>query len=361
MATREKRLFGPLKGRVDAVVLMNSTEPNVDRSFFYVTGVTTGLFEDCVAIVQPRGVEILTSSLEETSARKSEAKVTVFKRGADLAALLEKRLREYDRIGLNFKELTHANYRFISKAAKGARMVDVSREIRDARMIKDEDEISRIRKACGIASKVGDSIPDLVSAGTAETRAAAEINYAMMQLGAEGPAFETNASFGAATAEPHYVPGSRRLRKGQLALFDFGATYRRYVSDMTRTFVCGRPDARQRRMYETVLEAQLAALDAVRAGAKGKDVDGAARQVIDRSEFRGRFIHGTGHGLGMSVHDPGAVSSQADDVLRPGMVVTIEPGIYIRGFGGVRIEDDVVVTEAGCRLLTKASKEFLRI
>lgn len=361
MATKERRFFGPLKGRVDAVVLMNATEPNLDRSFFYATGITSGLFEDCVAIVWPRGVEVLSSNLEELSARKAGLKVSVFKRKADLEALLKKKLSGCDSIGLNFKELTHANYRFISKAAKGAKIVDVSNEIRDARMIKDADEIRCLKKACEIASKVADMIPDLVATGSTETRAAAEINYSMMQMGAEGPAFDTNASFGPATAEPHYVPRACILKKGQLALFDFGAMYKKYVSDITRTFVCGPPNARQRRMYETVLEAQTAALDAVRGDVSGMRVDAAARSVIDRSEFRGRFIHGTGHGLGMSVHDPGAVSPHVDSLLRPGMVVTIEPGIYVKGFGGVRIEDDILVTEDGCRILTSASKEFLRL
>ena len=361
MATKEKRLFELLKDKVDAVVFMNATEPNLDRSFFYVTGITSGLFEECVAIASPRAVEVLSSALEETSARKAGVRVTVFKRRADLRMILEKKLRRYDTIGLNFSELTHANFKFISGAAKGVKIVDVSEEVRSARKIKDFDEIGRIARACRIASRVADDIPDLVSPGDTETSAAAEVNYAMMFAGAEAPAFETNASFGPATAEPHYVPGTRRLKKGQLALFDFGAMFRRYVSDITRTFVCGSPSARHRRMYEVVLEAQLAAIDAVEDGVTGKAVDAAARDVIDRSEFKGRFIHSTGHGLGISVHDPGSVSMHLDETLRTGMVVTIEPGVYVKGFGGVRIEDDVLVTKGGCRVLTSASKELRQI
>ncbi|MEM0343484.1 MAG: Xaa-Pro peptidase family protein [Thermoplasmata archaeon] len=361
MATRHRRLFELLGDKVDAVVLMNATEPNLDQSFFYVTGLTSGLFEDCVAIVRPRSVEVLSSSLEETSARKAGVKVTVFRRRADLGTLLKKKLRGYGAIGLNFKEITHANFRFISRCAKGTRVVDVSDQIRKARMVKDEDEIARIAKACRIVSKVAEDIPDLLSAGDTETHAAAEINYAMMMAGAEGAAFETNASFGPATAEPHHVPGARRLRRGQLALFDFGAVYRRYVSDITRTFICGSPGAKHLRMYEVVSEAQTAAIDALRGGVKSRDVDAAAREVIDRSEFKGRFIHGTGHGLGISVHDPGAISMHVDEVLEPGMVVTVEPGVYIKGLGGIRIEDDVLVTRDGGRVLTNASKELRRI
>jgi Xaa-Pro dipeptidase len=183
----------------------------------------------------------------------------------------------------------------------------------------------------------------------------------MMKLGAEAPSFPTNASWGSATAEPHYVPRSRKLKKGQLALFDFGASYRKYVSDITRTYVCGAPNSRQKRMYGIVLEAQLAAIDAVHDGASGKMVDAAARDIIDKSEFKGRFIHGTGHGLGISVHDPGGIGPNRDTILREGMVMTVEPGVYVQGFGGVRIEDDILVTKGGCRVLTKASKDFLRI
>jgi Xaa-Pro dipeptidase len=194
-----------------------------------------------------------------------------------------------------------------------------------------------------------------------ENEAAAEVNYSMMKLGSAGTSFETNASFGPATAEPHYVPESRKLKKGHLALFDYGAVYQRYVSDITRTFVCSSPSPRQKRMYEVVLEAQLTAIDAIRSGARGKKVDRAAREVIDRSEFKGRFIHGTGHGIGLSVHDPGSISSRRDMVLEEGMVMTVEPGVYVKGEGGVRIEDDVLVTKSGCKILTSASKEFISL
>jgi Xaa-Pro dipeptidase len=228
-------------------------------------------------------------------------------------------------------------------------------------MVKDADEITRISRACDIASKTADKIPDFVRAGVLETEAAADVNYRMMRLGASGPSFETNASFGPATAEPHYVPGAKKLKKGQLALFDFGAVYQRYVSDITRTYVCSAPNKKQKRMYEVVLEAQLAAIDAVHGGASGKIVDKAARDVIDKSEFKGKFIHGTGHGLGVSVHDPGSISRLRKQVLMENMVMTIEPGVYVKGFGGVRIEDDVLITKNGCKVLTSASKEFISL
>jgi Xaa-Pro dipeptidase len=361
MATKEKRIFSALKTDVDAVVLMNGTEPNLDNSFFYVTGITSGIFEGGLAIARPKGVEVLSSKLEELSARQAGVRPLVYSTQKGFIELAKKKLKGIGRIGINSEGLTHANYKLIRKCAQGSRLIDVSKAIGQARMIKDKEEISRIAEACKIASKTADLIPDLVSAGDLETGAAAEVNYRMMKLGAEAPSFPTNASWGAATAEPHYVPGPRKLKKGQLALFDFGASYRKYVSDVTRTYVCGPPNAKQKRMYEVVLEAQLAAIDAIHDGASGKKVDAAARTIIDKSEFKGRFIHGTGHGLGLSVHDPGGIGPNRNTILREGMVMTVEPGVYVQGFGGVRIEDDVLVTKSGCRILTTASKEFSRI
>jgi len=361
LTTKEKKIFSALDEGVDAIVLMNGTEPNLDSSFVYATGVTNGLFEGCAAIIRRKGIEVLTSKLEELSASQAGTRTSTFKTEKEFNALLRKRFKGLGRIGINPDELTYANYRTIRKNSHGSKLVDVSKAIKSARLIKDQEEISRIREACRIASKTAEAIPDLVGVGQKETEAAAELNYMMMQLGADGPSFPTNASFGPGTAEPHYTPGARKLKKGQLALFDFGASYRRYVSDVTRTFVCSSPNKKQKEMYEVVLEAQLAAIDAVRDGVKGKAVDKAARDIIDRSRFKGLFIHGTGHGLGISVHDPGGLSSQRDMDVKAGMVLTIEPGVYVKDFGGVRIEDDILVRKTGAEILTKATKEFISL
>lgn len=358
MATKEKQIFSMMRDDLDSIVLMNAVDPNLDQSFFYATGIPNGLFEGCVAIVTRSRVEVLSSDLEALSSSKAGVKTTVFKGGEDRGRILRRKLQGAKRIGINAEELTVANYRILKKATSGTRLVDVSDDLARARMRKQPDELSKIKKACQIASKVGDAIPDLVREGSSETEGAAELNYMMMKLGANAPAFSPVVAFGSSAAEPHYSPMSKRLRKGQFALFDFGAAYRRYVSDVTRTFVCSAPSARQKEMYEVVLNAQQAALDAISSGVSGKEVDRAARDIIDCSKFKGRFIHGTGHGLGVTVHDPGSISPSRDMVLEEGMVLTVEPGIYIRGYGGVRIEDDVLVTKKGCRVLTSCSKEF---
>ena len=358
MPTKENCIFASMKTEVDAIVLMNGTDPNLDKSFFYATGIPNGLFEGCMAIVTPKKTEVISSELEELSAVTSGVKTTVFESTEHRTKLLERKLKGYRVVGVNARELTHANYLKIKKAAKGIKLLDVSQDIENARMLKQPDEIVRIKKACKIATLTAEKIPEMVSEGHTETEGAAELNHMMMRLGATGPAFVTAVAFGASSAEPHYYPGQKKLRKGQFALFDFGAEYKRYVSDVTRTFICGEPNLRQKEMYETVLEAQMAAIDAIHAGVSGKEVDLVARSIIDRSKFRGRFIHSTGHGLGMSVHDPGAISYARDMVLKEGMVLTVEPGVYIKGFGGVRIEDDVLITKKGCQILTPCTKEF---
>lgn len=361
MATKERRIFASMESDVDAVVLMNGTEPNLDNSFFYATGIANGLFEGCVAIIQPKRTEVLSSELEELSSRSAGVRTTVFNSVEHRHDILTRKLKGMRRIGVNSHDVTHANYLKIKKAAGRAKLVDVSADIENARVVKQPDEISVIKKACAIASSVAEQIPELVSEGMAETEAAAELNYKMMRLGATGPAFVAGVAFGSKSAEPHYHPGPRKLKRGQFALFDFGASYKRYVSDITRTFTCGRANPRQREMYDVVLRAQLAAIDAIHDGVRGKDVDLAARRIIDGSRFKGRFIHSTGHGIGVSVHDPGSISPSRDMVLKEGMILTVEPGAYVNGFGGVRIEDDVLITRKGCQILTPCTKEFREI
>lgn len=359
MATRERWIFSSVKKDVDAIVLMNAVEPNMDSSFFYATGIPSGLFEGCLAIVEPKKTEVLTSELEALSAIEAGVKASVFENGEDRRKLMKRKLSKYKRIGVNFMELTHGNFELLRKTCTGSRLLDVSEDLHRARMMKQPDELTRIRKACSIASKVGEAIPEIVTEGMSETEASAELTYRMMRLGATGPGFESVVAFGSSSAEPHYSPSSRKkLRHGSFALFDFGARYQRYVSDITRTFVCGSPSKKKREMYSTVLQAQETALDEIADGVMGSAVDLAARSVIDSTKFQGLFIHSTGHGIGISVHDPGSISSARDMELKEGMVLTVEPGVYIPGYGGVRIEDDILVTKKGCRVLTSCTKEM---
>ena len=236
--------------------------------------------------------------------------------------------------------------------------MDVSDPIIDARNIKDEKEIEVMRKACDIASEVAENITDFIEPGVKEYEIAAELSCRMKKMGATGDAFETISSSGPNTAEPHYTCGDREVQEGDFVLMDFGALFKQYRSDITRTYVVGEASEKQRRMYDTVLKAQQAALDMIRPGVEGPDVHNAAADVINSTEFEGSFIHGLGHSLGLSTHDGSGLSPSVDVTLEPGMVFTVEPGIYLPGYGGVRIEDDIVVTEDGFEYLTSADKEF---
>jgi Xaa-Pro dipeptidase len=301
--------------------------------------------------------ELFTSFLEETSALTSGAEVRTFQKSAERDQMLKATLKGSKRVGICGSGLT---YRMLQELRKwtDAEVVDVHKAVESARMIKDQVELSSLRAACRIASEVGEHLPSILQKGMTEAEAAAEVNYLMQKRGANAPSFVTNASFGPNSAEPHHSPGGDRLQPGDVVLFDYGALYNRYGSDVTRTFFFGKVSKKQRRMYETVLEAQLAGIDAIRAGANGKDVDAAARKVIDASEFKGLFIHSLGHGIGLSVHDGGRMAPEVDLELRENMVLTVEPGVYVRGEGGVRIEDDVRITKGGCEVLTSAPKEL---
>jgi Xaa-Pro aminopeptidase len=183
----------------------------------------------------------------------------------------------------------------------------------------------------------------------------------MKMLGAEKPAFDTIVASGYRSALPHGVASEKKIAKGDFVTFDFGAWYKGYVADITRTVVMGKATVRQKKIYNTVLRANQAAIRKVKSGVSGFDVDKAARSVIKRAGYSKYFGHGTGHGIGIYVHVGPNAGPRSKDILKRGMVVTIEPGIYIPKWGGVRIEDDVLVTNTGSRVLTSAPKKLLEL
>ncbi len=361
MRDRVLRIFQNSPDSLDAIVLVNDVEPNLDLSFFYATGLDSGLFEQCAVVLWPDGrTDLFASSLEETSAQASRSEIHTFQKKAERDLMLTEALKGANRLGICGSGLT---YRMLQELRKwtSAEVVDIWKALEAARLIKDEMELERLRRACQIAAEVGNDLPQLLREGMTETEAAAEVNYLVQKRGASGASFNTNASFGANSAEPHHSPGQDRLRKGDAVLFDYGALHKRYGSDITRTFFYGEASKKQREMYQVVLEAQSAAIKAIRAGVNGKEADAVARRIIDSSKFKGLFIHSLGHGIGLSVHDGGRMAQDQEMVLKENMVLTVEPGIYIRGEGGVRIEDDIRVTKEGCEVLTSAASKELRV
>ncbi len=228
--------------------------------------------------------------------------------------------------------------------------------VEELRLIKDENEIKAIRKACLLADEAAAWLKNRIVPGIGEKELAAELEYHMKMQGAEGEAFPCIIAAGENAAFPHHAPEDRIIKEGDMVKCDFGCIKDRYCSDITRTFFIGEPSAEFAKIYGIVLEAQQRAIEAVKPGIPGKDIDSVAREFIAGAGYGDRFGHGLGHGLGLSVHDSPAFSPSSDLVLQPGIVATVEPGIYIPGRGGIRIEDDILVTENGCEILTHADK-----
>ncbi|MGO9258141.1 MAG: M24 family metallopeptidase [Bryobacteraceae bacterium] len=230
--------------------------------------------------------------------------------------------------------------------------------IESLRMIKSPAEIDLIRRSVRTNSRAFEQAVARVRPGMKESGLAAEIEYRMRRLGAEKPSFETIVAAGKRTALPHAQPTSAEIRPGSLVLVDMGTQQDGYCSDMTRMLFLGKPSARVNRAYRAVLEAQLAAIDAVRPGAPTARVDAAARRVLKGYGLEAAFIHSTGHGLGLEIHEPPRIGRRDKSRLQVGMAITIEPGVYLEDFGGIRLEDTVVVTPHGCEILTQTSKDL---
>jgi len=225
------------------------------------------------------------------------------------------------------------------------------------RLVKDADEIARLRAAARIADATFEHIQRLFQPEVAEWDLAMEIDFYIRRQGAY-PAFDTIAVSGERTALPHGKPTERRLQKGDFVTVDFGARLDGYCSDMTRTVVIGAASPEQRRLYTAVLDALNRAIEAIRPGVKGKHIDALARQTIESHGLGDYFVHSLGHSVGIAVHDGAGLSFRDKKPLEAGMVLTVEPGVYVPGFGGVRLEQMVLVTPDGCELLTHAPIEL---
>lgn len=230
------------------------------------------------------------------------------------------------------------------------------------RQIKSEDEIEKIKIAADIADRAFDLLLSYVKQGKTEKELQIYLDYKMLELGAEKQSFPTIVGSGPNGALPHAVPGDRKVRQGDFVVFDFGAVYQGYCSDETRTIAIGKADEKQREIYGIVLDAQLAALSAVKVGVENREVDSIARDIIKKAGYGSQFGHGLGHSLGLEVHENPRFSPSAEPVfMEENMVMTIEPGIYLPEWGGVRIEDLVVVRPEGCEIISKTTKDLIEI
>lgn len=266
-----------------------------------------------------------------------------------------------DRVGLEAGNVTWARQRaFAGEWFPAAELVPTEGVVESLRQVKDAGEVARMEEAARIADEALAQTKPLLLDGPTERDVALELDFRMRRLGASGPSFETIVASGPNGAKPHARPGNRRIQPGELVVLDFGAVVDGYCSDMTRTVCVGEPaDATAQRMYDVVRESQATGAAAVQPGAVGSDVDKACRQVIAEAGWADAFLHSTGHGVGLDIHEAPWVASTATASLVAGNVVTVEPGVYLPAHGGVRIEDTLVVTDDGPRALTRSPKDLI--
>jgi len=255
--------------------------------------------------------------------------------------------------------VTVKTFESCKKHIPGAEWKSVGGAVEALREMKDEHELSLIREACKLTGEAFERILGHIKEGVTEKELALTLDFDMMSHGASTSSFSTIVAAGANGSLPHAVPGSYKLRKGDMITMDFGARFGNYCADMTRTVALGTPSDEMLKVYNIVLEAQKRAQDAVAAGKCCRDIDAIARNYIYENGYEGRFGHGLGHSLGIDIHENPRFNTVCTDILKVGQVMTVEPGIYLPGVGGVRIENSVVVLENGCEVLTKPTRELI--
>ena len=265
-------------------------------------------------------------------------------------------------LGIEGQYLTVASRRSLSAGLpRQVRLREAPLLVEQARMVKDAEELSAIRAAVKLGAELFDRALATIRPGVPEVEVAAEMEYAARKAGADGMSFETIIASGARAALPHGRASGAAVQAGGFVVCDFGVILRGYCSDRTRTVYVGAATAEARRTYDAVLASQLEAIDAVRPGIKIGQVDRAARKALQKKGLSKFFTHSTGHGVGLEIHEAPRVAKGQQEILLPGMVITIEPGVYLPGQWGIRIEDMVVVTEQGCEVLSPAQKDFIEI
>jgi Xaa-Pro aminopeptidase len=288
-----------------------------------------------------------------------EFEVIEYKNG--LLERLSDLLKENGVLRLGFEDafITYRQYRHMIDKLEGTELAPVGEGVNLLRMAKDRQEIELMRTAASISEKAIEHVMPMIRPGVSEREISRALEVFMIEKGCSGPAFDFIVASGWRSAMPHGVASEKRIEYGDFVTIDLGGKYMNYCSDMTRTFVVGKCSARQREIYDTVLNAQITALMTIRAGMGCKEADGAARGIIEKAGYTGSFGHGLGHGVGLEIHEAPVLGPKSETVLNKGMAVTVEPGIYIDGFGGVRIEDLVIVQEDGVENLNSFPKELM--
>ena len=341
----------------DCVVLVN-IEGSSRPSLIYYTGFT-GTF--ATLVISKIGEWLITDSRYTEQAAK-QTKMSIVKYGAskNFYEFLRDFIKEKkcNFIGVEKERLS---VKVFESIFNGFEIVEVDQIIRNQRMIKSKQEIEKIEKAIDIAQKAFLEMMNFIKAGRTEREVAAYLEYKMKSLGAEGPSFDTIIASGYRSAMPHGVASNKVIEEGDLIVVDFGCIYDGYVSDITRVVSVGEPTDEMRKVHSIVLNAQREAIENAKNGMRGDEIDNFARRYIERARYGDKFGHGLGHGIGLEVHEAPRVSKLSKDIIKKGMVFTIEPGIYLEGKFGVRIEDDVVMEKDRVRVLTSLDRDIFVI
>jgi Xaa-Pro aminopeptidase len=265
------------------------------------------------------------------------------------------------RLGFEADDVSVATHERLTATMPEVELVAVTGAVEGLRVVKDDEERELIRRAQVATDAAFEGVLDLLAVGISEQQVALELERLLREGGADGLSFDSIVAFGENAAEPHHEPSHRQLEEGDVVKLDFGGLVEGYHADMTRTLAFGALASELRKIHDVVREAQQAGIDAVRGGATGVQVDAAARQVIEGAGYGDRFVHGTGHGVGLEIHEAPWLGRAKDEPLPAGAVVTVEPGIYVPGLGGVRIEDMVEVTEDGGRVVGTSTRDLIEL
>jgi len=323
--------------------------------------------EDSVGLLTEKGFILVTDFRYHEQAGQEAGWLKLAMREGKMADALAKILinAKVHRVGFEANFTTFGQVHAVDKAvaatecAKPVELVPLEDVMTSIRKVKDDNEIDLIRKSVGIAEEAFDAIRSEIKEGQAENYLAGLLVFELRSRGASNSSFPVIVAAGSNSSLPHYRPGEKLIERDQPLLIDWGALYKGYCSDLTRTLMVGRVNNRIKQIYKVVLEAQLAAIAFLRPGVTTRQADQVARDVIDRAGFAKEFGHGLGHGIGREIHElPSMRKIGGEEELRPGMVVTVEPGIYLPGEGGVRIEDDVLITHSGCEVLSNLDRSF---
>ena len=312
--------------------------------------------EDAQVLLTPEGAFLLTDPRYPEAERESQIPAKVLRREEREALLKDLR----GRVGFEAEHLPYAALERLREMVP-VEWVPTKGVIERLRLKKTPEEVARIRKAQALAEKALEHALDLLKPGVEEREVALEIEFFLRKEGAEGAAFPPIVASGVRGALPHAGASEKRLEAGELVTLDLGAKVAGYHSDMTRTVALGKPPLEMRRVHQAVLSALEVALENLRPGRTGKEVDALAREELKRHGLDRYFVHSLGHGVGLAVHEGPSLSPYTEEVLEPGMVVTVEPGVYLPGVGGVRIEELVLLTEDGIELLSRFPRGYMEV